>query len=462
MNSYDPKNYDFLNSTNRDRQRNPYLLVSRPKSLGIDTILPSALRDRTDDALYLISILIFKAAHGMVNANGYTNLNFDILAQIMDGRKLRKIKESLLANNVIECDGIWCPNEKSLGYRLHPRFSNDVAITSIIKNPRISRALDRYYVKKLAEMARWQPVHHELNKHQHMIEIEIDQANEIIEKLEPKVKRKSKAGTDPEIITRRTKLAQSSLCQSIHNKSNVLKVGTTDRVYNSVTSLSRELRPTLRHKGEQLESVDIRNSQPALLRKLVEDNLASGNGKNASHIGTRKPDAVNKAQVNREQDNKTPGHGTRTQEQGYRNQGYRNQVDRNQEDRNQEDSNQGYCNQGYSNQGYLYDLHFQDDFLLYSELTANGEFYNFMWEQVQLAGYRLPKEAIKAKFLTDIFAKKKVRLTKSGLIVAFDYDSVVEEVFQVLFPTVYQFICDTNKTDPANGVTIWKKHSVLI
>ena len=297
MNRYNRKNFEFLLSTNR----NPYLLVSRPKSLDIDTMLPPSLRHKIDEALYLISLLIFKTAHGMVDANGYTNLNFDILSKIMNNRTLRQIKGSLLANEVIQCDGIWIPDIKSLGYRLHPKFCNDTAITSIIKDRRTRRALDRYHVRKLAESeALWLPVHHELNKQKNLIEIDMDQANEAIQKLEPKVKRKPKAGSDPEQTTRRTKLAQSSLCQSIHNKSNALKVGTTRRVYNCVTSLSREIRPALRYKGEQLASVDIRNSQPALFSKLVEDHLASGNGnpsnleagsrKNASHIGTRRLD----------------------------------------------------------------------------------------------------------------------------------------------------------------------------
>lgn len=104
------------------------------------------------------------------------------------------------------------------------------------------------------------------------------------------------AGNDHEIITRRTKLTQSSLCQAIQNKSNTLIIGSTGRAYNCLTSLSSPCRPALRYKGKRLESVDIRNSQPALLGKLVQDKLESRNAKpgnleataweNASHIGT--------------------------------------------------------------------------------------------------------------------------------------------------------------------------------
>ena len=107
-------------------------------------------------------------------------------------------------------------------------------------------------------------------------------------------------------------------------------------------------------------------------------------------------------------------------------------------------------------------MRFPDDFLLYSELTAEGLFYNLMWEEVNRAGYRLLEGAVKGKFLTDIFAKKKWSRKKSGLIVDRDYDSAVEEVFRDLFPTVYRFICGTNKTDPANGVTFTNSHSVMI
>jgi len=419
-----------------------------------------------DDALYFISLLMFKTAHGMVNENGYANLNFDILSKIMLGRTLRKIKESLQENGVIQCDGIAIPGIKSLGYRLHPKFCNDTAIFKTIKKGRMSRSLDRYYERKLVESkALWLPVHHELNRHQHMLEIDMDQANAAIQKLEPKVKKpKSKTGNrrkyDPEEITRRTILAQSHLCESIKNKTSILHVGTTKRAYNSVTSLSRELRPSLRYKGKQLESVDIRNSQPALLRKLVEDDLESGDGEpgienNASHIGTRCPDCLEPCAGG------TASHiGTRGRDSRY--QDSRGQDSKDQDSKDQEGREQGSTEERDRKQGDLYDLRFPDDFMLYSELTANGLFYNFMWEAVQRADYRFLEEAIKTKFLTDIFAKKKWVRGKSGVIFDLDYDSAVEDVFRELFPTVYEFICRTNKTDPGNGVTFLKSHSVLI
>ncbi len=365
-------------------KRNPYLTFSIPESLDVLDILPSDLHHKADEAHYFISLLIFKTAHqSCITANGYTCLSATILNQIMDNRKRYKILECLSENGIIECDGFYTPKRKSYGYRLNSRFADDRVKTIQATNRRIIRSLDAYFAKKLSEDVRcWLPVHHRLDKEQYKLDIDREQADEIVAKLTPKKRRRTKKNTEQ--IARSSRLCQTALVNNIDEKHHKLSVGKTGRVCNCITSLNREIRPALRYKGKPLESVDISNSQPALLAKLVKDSL---------------------------------------------------------------DQRQAA---------------FLEDLALYIDLTSKGEFYKYIHQLIENTGKQIPLDEIKRKFLTDIFAKKKWVETKSGFVVPRDYDSLVESVFRQEFPTIYRFICETNKADAETGITWDESHSVLI
>lgn len=368
-------------------KRNPHQLFLLPKSLDVLKALPPDLHHKADEARYFISLLIYKAGHqDSSKTEGYSNLRAATLIEIMDNRFRCRIIQCLLDHSVIECDGIYYCGQKSLGYRLHRRFANDDIVVTRATNNRILRRLDRYYIRKSRdEKNEWLLVHHRLYEEQFKLDIDLEKAERIIESLVPNTARKNTARKrnkkNADSIAINSRLCQSALVSVIAGKHHKQTVGTTGRVYNCITSLNKKLRPTLTHNGKPLESVDIRNSQPALLAKLVKDDLE------------QRQRALPK------------------------------------------------------------------DFIHYVELTSNGEFYNFIYE---VTGKTIPVADIKHKFLTDIFAKKKRVKTKSGKVVLLDYHSKMENVFRQEFPTVYDYICETNQEDLMNGITSQDSHAVLI
>lgn len=255
-------------------KRNPYHFFRLPKSLDILKVLPPDLHHKADDARYLVSLLIYKGGRQYsLNSDGYSNLRAATLNQIMDNRVRRWIIQCLLDNSVIECDGIFVRGQKSLGYRLHRRFANDDIVVIKATDRRIWRRLDSYNdCKSTGKKSEWQPVHHRLFEEQFKLDIDVDKAEGIIEKLVPTTARRRNK-KDFENIVINSRICQRVWVSVIAEKHHTQTVGTTGRVYNCITSLNRKLRPALVYNGKPLESVDIRNSQPALLAKLVIDDL---------------------------------------------------------------------------------------------------------------------------------------------------------------------------------------------
>jgi|LakMenEpi03Aug12_release.lakeMendotaPanAssembly.Ray.scaffolds.fasta_scaffold156583_1 hypothetical protein len=255
-------------------KRNPHQFFLLPKSLDVLKVLPPDLRHKADEARYFISLLIYKAGHqDSSKTEGYSNLRAATLIEIMDNRFRRRIIQCLLDHSVIECDGIYYCGKKSLGYRLHRRFANDDIVVTRATNHRILQRLDRYYIRKSRdEKTEWLPVHHRLYEEQFKLDIVLEKAERIIESLVPNTARKRNK-KNAENIAINSRLCQSAMVSVIAGKYHKQTVGTTGRVYNCITSLNKKLRPALMYNGKPLESVDIRNSQPALLAKLVRDYL---------------------------------------------------------------------------------------------------------------------------------------------------------------------------------------------
>jgi len=255
-------------------KRNPYHFFRLPKSLDILKVLPSDLHHKADEARYLVSLLIYKGGRQYsLNSDGYTNLRAATLNQIMDNRVRCTIIRCLLDNSVIECDGIYIREQKSLGYRLHRRFANDDIVVIKATDRRIVRRLDSYNdCKSTGKKSEWQPVHHRLHEEQFKLDIDVDKAEGIIETLVPTTARRRNK-QDFENIVINSRICQRVWVSVIAEKHHTQTVGTTGRVYNCITSVNRKLRPALIYNGKPLESVDIRNSQPALLAKLVIDDL---------------------------------------------------------------------------------------------------------------------------------------------------------------------------------------------
>jgi len=103
------------------------------------------------------------------------------------------------------------------------------------------------------------PIHDQLDAIQQQLTI-VGDADEVIATLRP------------EAI-----LCQDILVGRIRSAEHSFTVANSGRVFNSITSLKRELRPCLRLAGEPLGCVDIREAQPALLAMIMtQDSPSNG------------------------------------------------------------------------------------------------------------------------------------------------------------------------------------------
>ena len=149
----------------------------------------------------------------------------------------------------------YVPGEAPYGYTLGEQFLHDPHIRVPVTHPQLAENMRR--VAKKAQQAterHMSPLHFQLRDIQRRLEIDEHTAHDIISKLPPR--------TNPYDCLR---IQVEAIAQKQHKYS----VGNTQRAYNAITNLKREVRTTLHVDGEQLGEVDIKASQPALLGMIL-------------------------------------------------------------------------------------------------------------------------------------------------------------------------------------------------
>lgn len=278
-----------------------------------------------------------------------------------------KVVDALLEGGAVERVA-YQKGEYPFGYQLANRYLHDKHVRIEAQDPRLKGRLNLSDQQAESDrLARMKPVHFALERQQQQLSIDGDQAREIIKSLP--------ATSNPWDI-------QGVLVRDIEDHWFRLNVGRYGRVSNNITSMKREIRPTLRYGKEQLRHVDIKCCQPTLIGKLARE---------AS-----------------------------------------------QQEHTTEHQNQNH------NQGSIYDAPNsppdRGDFGSYCELCQTGDFYDFLLSRLEPGkGPKLTRDQLKKRFLTDVIAKKKAN--KRGA----EYPSDVESTFRELFPCVYQFIRNVNK-----------------
>ncbi len=232
------------------------LFFRHPCSLEIGEELPPKLHGRLDDGRYLVDLVLWGMATGREDRNGYVSLKAELLDKVMAKDDRRQLVDAMIDREVVERSN-YEVGVKAFGYRLHRRFARDQHATTRASDRRLIRSLERFRAAaRERQAARWLPVHFALAERQRSLRIDMDQAAECIAALP--------AESNPFDV-------QSILANDIHQGRYRLSVGTWGRVSNSITSMKREVRPALRAGGQKLQSVDIRNSQPAFLGQAARE-----------------------------------------------------------------------------------------------------------------------------------------------------------------------------------------------
>lgn len=94
-----------------------------------------------DDYRWIISSILFgRIIDKRKNSESYTNLNYDILRDIISKRHCRRFLTELMQWGIIETDGLWSRGNKSKGYRLTAHYRDrQYSKTSITKKRMIDK-----------------------------------------------------------------------------------------------------------------------------------------------------------------------------------------------------------------------------------------------------------------------------------------------------------------------------------
>ena len=213
--------------------------------------LPRALWPYADDARYLVSTIVCKAAFGDMDPWEYVHLNSRVLRRVMTQRKIAPITNALKQAGVIETIP-YRVNQLSRGYRLtaHWQARNHCRVLATDLH-----LLQRIWVEQArldAERAlRWKPIHYQLDHCQRGLSV-TDAAKPVLASLE-----------GPAL------LCQDILVRRIRDRDFHFSVSSTERCFNAITGLKKSLRPTLLLNEEPLGNIDISCAQPGLLALLI-------------------------------------------------------------------------------------------------------------------------------------------------------------------------------------------------
>lgn len=221
-----------------------------PAGFDPRNFLPRELGIYGDEARYLVSTIVSKAAIGDVDDDGFARLHSDVLRRIVTARPWSKILGAL-RHKVIET-APYRAGHYSRGYRLAPDWANRKHCRQRATDPhfllRIQTERDRM---EKEEIAKWKPIHYQLGLSQQDLTI-TDDADLILADL-----------------IDHARLCQDVLVARIRTGDFRFKVSSTGRCFNNITGTKKCLRPSLRIGDEPLGSIDLRCAQPALLALLI-------------------------------------------------------------------------------------------------------------------------------------------------------------------------------------------------
>lgn len=232
------------------------LVLQIPASFDPCSHLDESLWKYADNARYFMWLVYAKHARGDVDSDGLVRIQAEYLKNVMHQGSFVQIKDQLADTGAVDKVGGYVVKKHPYRYRPSELYKRDRLVNCLISDQRLIRQFHKYYRPILEEQAAKLPVDLELERLQTLLEIDLLQADEILKDLPPE-----------------SAVCQDVLCQDIAQGRWRYAIPPCRRRFNNVTALKRELRQCLYVQGEPLVALDIANSQPALLGKLVTESI---------------------------------------------------------------------------------------------------------------------------------------------------------------------------------------------
>jgi hypothetical protein len=184
-------------------------------------------------------------------------LKMQYLRNVIGVHNCSPIMSAMQESGDIRRVGNYIEGDHSFGYLPGQQYEGDKLRRFYPTDPRLLERLDAVHRQEEADSRRYRsPIHDEWEGWQKDLRIDTRRARKIIAEMPVR--------SNPYDI-------QTLLVERIRTRQHRFTVDAYGRVHNSITSLPRTLRQALRIHSQELGSVDIVNSQPALLAMLIHN-----------------------------------------------------------------------------------------------------------------------------------------------------------------------------------------------
>jgi hypothetical protein len=232
------------------------IIIFLPENLNLEGILkenPPKFKYHVDEFKYIVGTITYlKTKHKDYLERDYIPLNAKILQSKI--RAYNRCLSYLIEKGIIETDNRFILGEKCRGYKLALKYAEreyrieDITKRSLIRKRGDQLVQDKKFIKNYEFLAKW------FNE---SLKIDRDGAINRLEALKHDEAQKGKKGSEERYFLRLATVDQI-------NKENFhLNVdGTSKRFHSNLTNLKSSLRNYITYNGQQLCSIDIKNSQP--------------------------------------------------------------------------------------------------------------------------------------------------------------------------------------------------------
>jgi hypothetical protein len=217
-------------------------------------ILPPSLWPYQEDAKYFLHLVY---QHGLLRYGAAArmdrsvNLKHDYLAEIINGRQLRNIRECLEKGGWLKCDHQYATGEKSFTYSLGPKAARGQFRLEPLSEPNFIEKIQNWQRRKESALS---PTMQHIVSFLPKITLDEEQAALLVQQGSLG----SRQALQEQFMFIRNGAWYCTRCDA-------------GRLYTNITSLRRDGRGALRVNGNGLYNVDISNSQFLALILLVEN-----------------------------------------------------------------------------------------------------------------------------------------------------------------------------------------------
>ena len=241
-----------MRDSNRHGRNNKRPTFWVPESFHPENTLPPRLLPHRQSAYYLTHCIILRLASGDRDC---ARLKNEYLRNIINSRQCETIIKALISSGDIRRVSGYFNGVQAYGYLPGKQYESQPLRQFKPIDPQLLGRLDKLRDHIEVEKQQYRkPIHDIWEAWQRRMRIDIRQARQTIAQLPD--------GSNPYDI-------QTLIVERIRRREHPFSVDDYGRVHNAITSLHRTLRPTLRIQRQKLTSVDIVNSQPALLALLI-------------------------------------------------------------------------------------------------------------------------------------------------------------------------------------------------